>query len=824
MARWSRSRLRNFGIGAVALLGGSLLVIPAISEAGDEPVKPKIQAAAQAPDRISVHPGGKGKPGFQFKPSSGDVNTPYGFLTDNGQVEARRLSGSKQAVAKAKVSAPRAGRKAAPALKATAQWNTITIQSENWSAWGAFWGIWNRDTWTRIPINQPTNTLSLRLRLNPGNYWVGASYGISGQDSFMLTRAFSVGNAAQTLTLNEKAAKEIGIKVDDPAARRDSSVIWTSLPGGDLFGFGGGTQAKLYASPTAVSGATLRVHELLVRSGSSALKPSPYRYDLTRYWPYPRTASVVTYKTSSLAKTSYAIRAPGANVDSWYWSAPRVGNEDAPMLASQMRAPGSITEYVTPGVEMYRSIDYGLDLVFSLPNRTLTAGTHPGQSLGAGPLSPGSTQSRRTWDMMTFDENATLSDTAGNLGFDAYRVGTSRLSRNGTELASSNDTYLTAQVPGGEQTFRFEQTTSHRSTVSQLSTKVTSDWTFVSNTEPSALLPLMDLSLASSGLDVRNRAGSAPVRLTVKPSTRVTEAENTVDKVEWSANDGATWTGLPLTSVTGGAQVSITVPAATAFGSLRITASNDEGGKLTRTIVRAFGGPAVAGDDATGATITNIKVNDGKPVIVGTAGEIPFSISFTANASSGVRRAGLSLWHGNYNTPDGVFETMADCGPPNGNTMNCTAHGFLYDVRYSLPGNVLAGAWNVRIWAQGNDLGQVVDRHKAATLAFKQATMLSTDATPEPVVRGGALSITGLLRRADWDSWTYKPFANQQVRLQWIGRGDTVWNNSMTEKSDAAGKIKSSGIGTMDASHRFVYSGSAAHNQAISVADYVDVL
>jgi len=33
MARWPPSRLRTFGIGAVAFLGGSLLVIPAVSRA-----------------------------------------------------------------------------------------------------------------------------------------------------------------------------------------------------------------------------------------------------------------------------------------------------------------------------------------------------------------------------------------------------------------------------------------------------------------------------------------------------------------------------------------------------------------------------------------------------------------------------------------------------------------------------------------------------------------------------------------------------------------------------------------------------------------------
>ena len=49
MARWSRSRLRTFGIGAVVVLGGALFAIPAVSQAGEEPEADRPAAARAGP-------------------------------------------------------------------------------------------------------------------------------------------------------------------------------------------------------------------------------------------------------------------------------------------------------------------------------------------------------------------------------------------------------------------------------------------------------------------------------------------------------------------------------------------------------------------------------------------------------------------------------------------------------------------------------------------------------------------------------------------------------------------------------------------------------
>src|SRR5690349_2439812 len=108
MARWSRSRLRNYGIAAVALLGGSLLVIPAVSQAGEEPpARPATaQAPAAEPDRLTMVPGAKGRSAFQFRPGSGDVQAPYGFVSTGGTVRAQQLGGSVLPAAQARTGAP----------------------------------------------------------------------------------------------------------------------------------------------------------------------------------------------------------------------------------------------------------------------------------------------------------------------------------------------------------------------------------------------------------------------------------------------------------------------------------------------------------------------------------------------------------------------------------------------------------------------------------------------------------------------------------------------------------------------------------------------
>lgn len=827
MARWSRSRLRNFGIGLAALLGGSLLVSPAASYAVEE--EPP-RASAAAPDRIVTVARDKGRSAFRFEPGSGDRRAPYAFVSAGGTVRARQLGDGKRPAVQAKTGAPVRAAAQAGAAASTYK-TTLTVDSQNWTAFHSLWNLWNRDTWTYVTIASPTDSLSTTVDLPPGNYYAAALYGIYGVDSYLLTKAFTVTNAAQTVHLAESSAKEVALKADDSTARSDASAVWMSLPNGDLVGFAGGYQnTRTYVTTASTAGTTLRVRQLLIKNGSTAVKPTPYRYDLVKSWPHPLPASpIATIATASLAKTTTTVRAQGITGDGWYQTVPSTGEWTGVFLATRMRFPATFTEYVTPGVTMSGLVTYSSSQSLNLADRTLPAGTTAGRTVGAGPLVPGrrfyNDDSDRAANRLRIVENMTLGDAAGSRGADTSATTSMTLSSEGKVLKTSNTVSLSADVPQASQTYQLEQTTTRRVAWSQLSTMIRSEWTFASEWQPfTTTLPLMDLAVAASGLDQHNRAGSGAVGLTVVPSTRQTPAPSTVDKIEWSADDGATWTDLPLTAAGEGVEATIDVPAATTFVSLRMTAGNSLGGKLSRTVLRAFAGPAGPGEESAGSTtISGLQINGGNNIAIGVGGGAALTASFTATDPSGIAGGGVRLWHGTYTAPDGVELASATCEPVSATTSTCTAIVDIPDVRYSLGGNVLAGTWQAAAWATAKDGTSFLDRPTAGSVIIKRNSSVTADATPEPARLGTTITVTGTLLLANWDTGTYQPNAARTAALQRAKSGTYDYLLVGGVKSDANGVLKGYPAAGYDASYRYYYPGDATSGPATSAGDYVDV-
>lgn len=826
MAQWYRSRLRSFGIGVSALLGGSLLIALPASPA--EAAPPTAPTGAPS-DVLSVVPEGGNRSAFRYTSASGKTEKPFGFVSTGGTVRVQPLGGNVQPALKAKTGAPAA---AAAVTTAAATYRTaIKIDSSNWAASNKTIHLWNRDTWTYLPVNNPGNSLTATADLPPGNYFVGAMYGIYDVDSYLLTKSFTVTTRAQTVVLAQTSAKEVALKVDDATARHDASAVWLSLPNGDLIGFAGGYRnTRTYVTTASTPGTTLRTHEILTKKGATALRPSPYRYDLSKSWAHPFPSSLIsTSKTTALAKTTTTILGQGINTSGTYESVSLFHEWTGAYLSTPMRLPATFVEYVTPGVTVSRFAQYGASQHLDLGDRTLPAGLAPSTRAGAGPLGPGrrkyNDDSRRLGNQLQILENMPYGDSAGNHGYDYAAKATVELSAEGRVLKTSSTGSMVVDVPAGEQTYRLKQTHTRTVAGSQLATKVGSDWTFTSGSATRGVLDLMDLAMTSTGLDQRNRAGAAPVTLTVVPSTRRTAAASTIRAIEWSTDDGATWTDLPFTASGAGVTASLAVPGTAAFVSLRITADNDQGGKLTRTVQRAFAGPATGADEKTGdVTVSNVTINRGSVLNLGTSGTASVTATFTASAPSGIADAGLFLWHGAYNTPDGVQLAGTNCTPVNATTASCSATLHFWDVRYLFSSNALAGAWRASAWATAKNGTGLAHRHSAGTLVVKRVTGLAAaNATPEPVRRGKTITITSTLTRADWATGAYAAYANRTVTLQWVKRGAKRWTTVKSVKSNAKGQLKTTVKATADGSYRFVYPTDTASSGATSVTDYIDV-
>ncbi|MFJ4785709.1 hypothetical protein [Streptomyces sp. NPDC088794] len=697
--------------------------------------------------------------------------------------------------------------------------------------------VWDRRTWASYAVNIGTSGGTSSVKLPPGDYFSVALHDDWMEPSYLLTRTFTVGSAATTVTFDQRAAKETAIRTDDTTAGRDSSAVWISVPGGDLAGFAGAGPDKVYVTPFSVPGVSLRLHEVLAKKGASASAPSPYRYDLTHSFTGMVPASPVkTVRTAALAKTVTKINAPGTRTTAYLQSVPSFGEWTGVFIGDSVPAAGSVTEYTTPDITYSRLLNYGTgELNLNLPDRTLPAGASPGEVLGAAPLQPVRGQSigsQRYFGKISLYEGSAFGDTEGNTGLDLRATYAYRLTSDGVTYAQasgldSSQGVTSSSLPSLEKTYTLDQTVHRRVPYARLSTDVHNEWTFRSGYAEGRELPLIDAPLKVSGLDSLGRAAAGTVRIDASARTRNTssEAANTrITGLAYSTDDGTHWTDLPVGT---DGSATLDVPATASYVTLRVTAADDKGGSLVRTIVRAFGGPAPQSDETVGATrISNVVVNGGKPVELTDEPLQEFTAKFTATDPSGIASGDLYLYRGSYTTPDAVLYGTwpATCTKVNATTSTCAAQLAYIQPRWTLGRNSLAGAWKVAAWTESADGTGHTDLHAAKSASVVRDATVTVNASPEPVTKGKTLTITGKLTRADWETLGgYHGYAAQKVKLQFRKKGTSTYTTVKTITTSSTGALKTTAKATTDGYWRYAFTATPTTATATSGGDLVDV-
>ncbi|MFJ9011728.1 hypothetical protein [Streptomyces canus] len=702
--------------------------------------------------------------------------------------------------------------------------------------------VWNRKTWTSYPVNSDAYGPTSSVKLPPGDYFAVALHNDWLQPSYLLAQSFTVGSAARTVNFDQRAAKETGIRTDDTTATRQSAAVWLSMPGGDLAGFAGSDDAKVYVTPFTMPGVSLRIHDVLAKKGSSANVPSPYRYDLTHSFTTTVPTSPVKKVTrASLARTVTQVGAPGTRTTAVLQSVPFFGEWTGVYIGTAVPVAGSVTEYVTPGVEYGRILDYGtFDQYLDLAARTLPAGTSAGETLGAAPLQPvlgegtGSELYNRRFYL---DEGSAFGDADGHQGADGRARSSYRLTgEDGVVYADGSgiDAYhslSSSALPAREQSYTLQQTVHRRVPYARLATDVRNTWTFRSSSTSAGVagraLPLIDAQVKVLGLDASGRAAAGTVRVAATATTRNADADTAHTRVTGlaaSTDGGTTWTDLPL-AADGSAPYA--VPAGAAYVTLRVTAVDDQGGSLDRTLVRAFAGPARQGDETVGSTrISNVVVNGGKPVRLHDQPLQEFTAKFTATDPSGIASGDMYLYKGSYDAPSAVLYGTwpASCTKVDATTATCTAQFAYIWPRWNFGRNALAGTWNAAAWAESADGGGYTDRHAVKSVPVLRDAAITVNASPEPVAKNKTLTVTGKLSRADWETLGgFHGYVGQKVQLQFRKKGATTYTTVKTVTTNSTGNLKTTVKATTDGYWRYSFAGSTTTATATAGGDYVDV-
>ncbi|MFD3661909.1 hypothetical protein ACFWVF_15125 [Streptomyces sp. NPDC058659] len=108
-------------------------------------------------------------------------------------------------------------------------------------------------------------------------------------------------------------------------------------------------------------------------------------------------------------------------------------------------------------------------------------------------------------------------------------------------------------------------------------------------------------------------------------------------------------------------------------------------------------------------------------------------------------------------------------------------------------------------------------------LARLDTRIVSLNAGPEPVTKGGYVTVTGGLQH--YADWAWRAYGNAPVVLQFQPRGSTTWKQMATGRSNASGKVSLKAKATGDGTWRIRHYGDGKHfnTPASAGGDYVDV-
>ncbi|MFJ5534283.1 hypothetical protein [Streptomyces sp. NPDC093261] len=244
----------------------------------------------------------------------------------------------------------------------------------------------------------------------------------------------------------------------------------------------------------------------------------------------------------------------------------------------------------------------------------------------------------------------------------------------------------------------------------------------------------------------------------------------------------------------------------------------------------AFVVPAAHAAGTTGPAVTfsNVKVNKGKNIVVGTSAKVSVPVTYTVTHPASLNpssfASGPVIYRGDTITSPTALQggdEPGTCKAASSTVLNCTATLDIYPAEHDLF-NSQAGTWKIG--------GLAVDQKDHATwqgdlgyTKVQRLSKLTADASPEPVKKGATLTVKGRLSRANWETNKYAGFSGQSVKLQFRKKGSTTYTTLKTIKSDSTGSLKTTVKASVDGYYRYSFAGTSTTPAVSATGDFVDV-
>jgi hypothetical protein len=259
----------------------------------------------------------------------------------------------------------------------------------------------------------------------------------------------------------------------------------------------------------------------------------------------------------------------------------------------------------------------------------------------------------------------------------------------------------------------------------------------------------------------------------------------------------------------------------------------------------AFTAATTTADDAPYAlnvTFSNLKVNSGKAIAVGTTNHVAVPVTYTLTHGADVDitaadfQTGPYIYKGTFGNADNELfgVNAATCTSTSSTAASCKGNIDIYPAEGDLI-NSDAGAWKaagLAIALNGQDPSSssfdvtkvgVADLGGFTSPNVQRYSKLTVNASPEPVKKGKTITVTGKLTRANWETSKYAGYTGQSVKLQFRKKGSTTYTTIKTIKTDGYGNLKTTTTASVDGYYRYSFAGTSTTPAVSAAGDYIDV-
>jgi hypothetical protein len=245
---------------------------------------------------------------------------------------------------------------------------------------------------------------------------------------------------------------------------------------------------------------------------------------------------------------------------------------------------------------------------------------------------------------------------------------------------------------------------------------------------------------------------------------------------------------------------------------------------------------------ALNVTFSNLKVNSGKAITVGTSNHVAVPVTYTLTHGADVDitaadfQSGPYIYKGTFGSADNELFGVdaATCTVTSSTAASCKGNIDIYPAEGDLM-NSDAGAWKaagLAIALNGQDPNSssfditkvgVADQGGFTSPNVERYSKLTVNASPEPVKKGKTITVTGALTRANWETNKYAGYTAQYVKLQFRKKGSTTYTTLKTIKTDSYGNLKTTTTASVDGYYRYSFAGTSTTPAVSAAGDYVDV-